>query len=381
MKALLFANTEWYLYNFRLPLAKHLKDQGFEVLLLSPPGEYGKRFAEHGLRWQAVPMERRSLHPWRELKLLWYLVRLYAREKPDVAHHFTIKCVVYGSIAARLAGVKNRINAVTGLGHVFTTPSLKNWLLRPVVRGLLRFALGGKNSRLIVQNPDDFDMFTRHGLAKPDKVRLIRGSGVDTNKFQPVTPPLLPEGERRPVTVLLAGRLLREKGIYEYREAARLVKQAYPETSFLLAGEPDSGNPSSLTPQELLDWKQEGTVTLLGHVEDMQALLAHIDIMVLPSYREGTPRSLLEAAACGLPLVATDVPGCREIVKHERNGFLVPSQDAVALANALKALLHDSAVRHKMGVESRQIVLAEFDQQRVLRKTFAVYQELLSIFS
>ena len=384
MKILFFANTDWYLYNFRLPLARYLRDHGHEVVVLSPPGPYIAKLQAAGFRALPVPMQRRSLHPLRELALLNPLRRLYAQERPDLAHHFTIKCVVYGSLAARLAGIPARVNAVTGLGHVFTSDSLKTRLLRPPVCALLRLALGGANSRLIVQNPDDLAAFQRAGLINTARIRLIRGSGVDTQRFQPAecTPPHPnppPPGGRglEPLKILLASRLLWEKGIGEYVAAARRLRQQGLNVHFLVAGDPDPGNPASIHPEQIARWRQDGDVILLGHVDDMPALLAQTDIAILPSYGEGVPRSLLEAAACGLPLIATDVPGCREIVQPGVNGLLVPPKDASALAAAIRQLYHDPLARQRMGQASRTIAVTEFDQRLVFEQTWAVYQELL----
>ena len=395
MKILFFANTEWYLYNFRLPLARYLRDHGHEVVMLSPPGPYVAQLQAAGFRALTVPMQRRSLNPVRELFLFQRIRQIYVQERPDLAHHFTLKCVVYGGLAARLTGVNARVNAVTGLGHVFTSDSLKARLLRPPVRALLRLALGGANSRLILQNPDDRAALQRAGLIDPAHIRLIRGSGVDTERFRPVkrdppphpdplrTTPALratPPSPRRglgPLKILLASRLLWEKGIGEYVAAARQLRQEDIAAEFLLAGDPDPGNPASIPPDQLAQWRQDGDVTLLGHVDDMPALLARTDITVLPSYREGTPRSLLEAAACGLPLIASDAPGCREIVQPGVNGLLVPPRDAPALAAAIRQLYHDPLARQRLGQASRAKAVAEFDQRLVFEQTRAVYQELL----
>lgn len=374
MKIILFANTDWYLYNFRLPLAQYLRDNGLEVLFLSPPGEYGARLRAAGFRWESVPMNRRSINPLRELILLNHIRRVYARERPKLVHHFTIKNVVYGSLAARLTGTKARVNAVTGLGHVFTNAGFKARLLRPWVRLLLRLALGGTDSRLILQNPDDAYNFRQGRLIQPEFIRLIRGSGVDTERFKPTAP----TDSTRPLTMLLATRLLWEKGVGEYVTAAQQLRNAGLPLNCLLAGQPDPGNPASIPVEQLKIWQQQGAVTLLGHVADMASLLKQVDIMVLPTnYGEGVPRSLLEGAACGLPLIATDVPGCREIVQHQHNGLLVPPRNIDALASAMRQLAEDASLRQRMGMASRAIALEAFDQQRVFQETFAVYQELL----
>lgn len=371
-KILFFANTDWYLYNFRLPLARYLRDQGHEVVMFSPPGPYVARLEASGFRALTIPMHRRSLNLASEFALLNHIRRLYTRERPALVHHFTIKCVVYGSLAARLAGIPACINAVTGLGHVFTSHSVKARLLCLPVRALLRLALSGADSRLILQNPDDVAAFQQAGLIASNQIRLIRGSGVNTTRFHPASQPT----PSNPLKILLTTRLLREKGVGEYVAAARQLRQEGITAEFLLAGDPDPGNPSSIPSLQLTAWRQEGSVTLLGHVEDMAALWPQVDIGVLPSYREGVPRSLLEAAACGLPLVATDAPGCREIVQHDINGLLVPIKDAAALAAALRLLCFEPETRQRMGRASRAKVLTDFDERIVFEKTLAVYREL-----
>lgn len=377
MKIILFANTEWYLFNFRLTLAKALQAQGHDVLLISPPGEYGARLQTLGFRWQALPMDRKSLNPLQELRLLAYLCRLYRREQPALAHHFTIKCVVYGSIAALVARVPARVNAVAGMGYVFTNQALKARLLRPVVRGLMRLVLNGRGARLILQNNDDMAAFAKAGLARPELTRLVMGSGVDLARFTPRAPSTQVAQDARPTRVVLAARLLWDKGIAEYAEAARQLKAKGLPIRFLLAGAPDPGNPAAI-PQATLDgWQAEGLIELLGQVSDMAALFATADMVVLPSYREGLPKSLIEAAACALPLVTTDVPGCREVVTHEVDGLLVPVKDAKALANAIERLHLDPVWARQLGLAARARALKEFDERIVIRRTLAVYGELL----
>ncbi len=375
MKAVLFANTDWYLFNFRLPLARRLQAAGFDVLLVSPPGAYGCRLREAGLRWQPLPMDRRSLNPLRDLRLLAHLVRLYRRERPDIVHHFTIKCVVYGAIAAALAGVPARINAVAGLGYVFTNQAPKARVLRPLVRVLMGWAIGAKRSRLVLQNTDDVVAFERARSADSRTIRLIKGSGVDTLRFRPGAEPVLNGPTTR---VLLASRLLWDKGIAEYVEAARALRDAAVPIRFVLAGAPDPGNPASIPQAQLDAWAAEGIVEVLGQVDDMPALLARTDIAVLPSYREGLPRSLIEAAACALPLVTTDVPGCRDVVSDGEDWLIVPVRNAPALAAAIGALLDDPRWARQLGRRARARALAEFDERIVISRTLDVYAELLA---
>lgn len=375
-RIVLFANTDWYLWNFRRSLALALRRSGFQVLLLSPPGEYGAKLRELGLRWEPVPMERRSLNPLREAAVLAHLWRLFRRERPDLVHGFTIKCAVYGSLAARLAGVPGRVNAVTGMGYVFTSQDAKARALRPLVRALMRIALDGRDARLILQNPDDVAVFEQARLVALERIRLIPGSGVDCVRFTPA-PGRTPPAPGKPLRVLLPARLLWDKGLAEFVEAARHLRNEGRDIEFLLAGDPDPGNPAAVPESEVRGWVAAGLLQWLGHVDDMPALFATVDAVVLPSYREGLPKGLIEAAACGLPLVTTDVPGCREVVRDGVDGLLVPARDAGALAAAIARLHDDPALARRLGEAARQRALDEFDERIVIERTLAVYQEML----
>ena len=371
MKVVFFANTDWYLYNFRLDLARHLAAQGVEVVMMSPPGDYGERLEQEGFRWIPLPMERRSLNPVQELRLLKFIRDVYRRERPDAVHNFTIKSVVYGGLAARSVGIRCRIHAVTGLGHVFVSRTLRARLLRPLVKRLLKAALRGSHSRLVVQNPDDRQLFVDLKLIDPGHIHLIKSSGVDTEVFVPTRHK---RGAR--FRVLLAARLLWEKGIREYAHAAEKLAVRTDSIEFLLAGATDPGNPSAVEEHDIRVWQLTGVLKVLGHVDDLQYLMREVDLMVLPSYREGVPRGLIEAAAMELPIVTTDAPGCREVVDDGVNGLLVPVGDAEALAQAIEYLLDHPDKCREFGKAGRQKVLREFDQKIVFALTDQVYREL-----
>ncbi|HYC48821.1 MAG TPA: glycosyltransferase [Burkholderiales bacterium] len=371
-KVIFFANTDWYLYNFRLGFANYLRQRGLDVVMLSPSGPYGPLLRAAGFRWIALDMDRRSLNPVRELRLIRRIASIYAVERPDIVHHFTIKCVVYGSFVARAQRIA-RVNAVTGMGHVFSGQTARTRLLRPVVQALIKAALSGERARLILQNRDDVAAFVGAGLTGNDRTHLIMGSGVNTRVFQPGIA-AKPDGRMR---VLLASRLLWDKGIGEYVAAATLLQSRNLPIDFLLAGSPDPGNPASISDAQLTQWQQTGVVTYLGHITGMPQLLATIDVAVLPSYREGVPRSLLEAAACGLPIVTTDAPGCREIVMHGQNGLLVPPRDSLALAEAIRYMYENADARARMGSAGRRAVLEWFDENIVFDRTLSVYEQLL----
>ena len=376
LKVLLFANTEWYLFNFRLSLACTLRDAGHDVLLVSPPGPYGPKLRELGFRWEPAPMIRRSLNPFRELALINWLRRLIACEQVDLVHGFTIKCAVYGGIAARLERKPARVSAVAGLGHVFISNAPRALVLRPVIRSLFRYALGGERTRLILQNPDDAAMFARSRLVSPSTVRLIPGSGVDCSRFTPAERTGHASGKR--FRVLLPARLLWDKGIGEYVQAARLMRDRGLPLDFLLAGEPDAGNPASVPEHLIREWANEGLVQWLGHVNDMPQLFRTVDCVVLPSYREGLPKGLIEAAACALPLVTTDVPGCRDVVTDGVDGLLVPVKNASALADAIEKLHKDAGLRQRLGTAARDKALSHFEERSVVERTLNVYRELIA---
>jgi glycosyltransferase involved in cell wall biosynthesis len=374
LKILLFANTDWYLYNFRRSLALALHHAGHDVLLTSPPGPYGQKLADLGLRWLPAPMERRSLNPIKEAALVLWLARLVQAERVDLVHGFTIKCAVYGALAARLKGVA-RVSAVAGMGYVFSSDDLKARLLRPLVRGVMRMALGGAKARLILQNPDDVALFEQAAIVSAAQVHLIAGSGVDCKRFAARTEDWAQPSSGR-FRVVLPARLLWDKGVAEYIDAARVLRSQGLTIDLLLAGEPDPGNPAAVPLALLQSWVDEGLVQWLGHVDDMPGLFGSVDAVVLPSYREGLPKGLIEAGASGLPLITTDVPGCREVVTHEVDGLLVPAKDAVALAEAIARLHADAALCKRLGQAARAKALAEFDEQLVIKRTIDVYRAL-----
>ena len=253
---------------------------------------------------------------------------------------------------------------------------MRRWrvLLRPIVRVLMRVALGGKGARLILQNPDDVHLFEMAGLVSSETIRLIPGSGVDCSRFLP--PAAETRAAKEPLRVLFAARLLWDKGLAEFVEAARELKAENRALKFLLAGAPDPGNPAAVPEETILSWQTEGLVQWLGHVSDMPALLASADMVVLPSYREGLPKTLIEAAACARPLITTDAPGCRQVATHGVTGLLVPVRDAKALARAIARLQDEPALARRLGQAAREKALTEFDERIVIARTLTVYSEL-----
>lgn len=366
MKIILFANTDWYLYNFRLALAEGLRGQGHEVILLSPPGEYGSLLKKAGFRWVAFPLSRRGTNPLQDLYTIWKLYQFYKTERPDYVHNFTVKCVLYSSIAAHLAGGCKIINSITGLGYIFINDDLKARLLRSLVRNFYKVAL--RDTRVVFQNLDDRALFLQQGLVSEVQTVLVKGSGVDTKKFA-----LSPEPEGTPQVVLPA-RMLWDKGVAEFVSAARILRDAAVNVQFVLAGNCDPANPAAVPLEQLQAWQQEGVIKWSGWQDDMVQVYANSHIVCLPSYREGLPRSLIEASACGRPIVATDVPGCRQVISQGENGLLVPVRNAEALADALCQLLADAPLRRKMGLRGREMVEADYSTERIVSETLEIYQ-------
>jgi len=367
-RILLFANTDWYLYNFRLSLARELRARGHEVILLSAPGPFENLLRGEGFQWVAFPLSRQGINPLYELWTLWRLTRLYHRLNPDIVHHFTIKPVLYGSLAAHLLRIPGIINSITGLGHVFIDSEPITRLLRRLASWLYRVNLRG--TEVIFENPEDRNIFIQWRFIKPEQSHLILGTGVDVERFRPTTK------ENIVPIVLFSSRMLVTKGVLEYVEAVRILKEKGLHARFALAGKADPGNPASI-PEEQIDlWKQSKMLEWWGWQDDMPSALAKADIFCLPSYREGVPNALLEATACGLPIVTTDTPGCRDVVTDGVNGLLVPVKNARAIADALESLLVDPELRRKMGNAGREIAI-NFSNIKVNRETMIVYDTLI----
>ena len=370
-KVILAANTDWYLYNFRLSLANFLKQHSLEVVLVSPPGKYAELLDASGFRWIPWQLGRQTLAPWTEARAFWDLLRIYRKERPHIVHHFTVKPVLYGSLAARLLRIPAVINSITGLGYVFLSQDKKANLLRLPVRAAYRQACKHPNSLAIFENANDRQVFIDHKLIALERTRLIEGVGVDTDRFYPA-----PEPEGTPV-VVFPSRMLWDKGVGTLVEAARILRTRIP-VRVALVGEPDPGNPATITEAQLQSWVEEALVEWWRWQEDMPAVFGKCTVVTLPSLGEGVPTALLEAAASGRAIVTTDVPGCREVVHSGVNGLLVPPQDAPALAEALFTLLTNPDLREAMGIAGRQMVLEKFTNHKVNQATWEVYQEVIS---
>lgn len=369
-KLLFLVTEDWYFVSHRMPLAVAARQAGYEVTVVTRVGEHTQTIRNAGLRLITIVLSRRGKNPFSELLLVARLLAIYRRERPDIVHHVAMKPMLYGSLAARLAGVRHVVNAMAGRGWLFTS---RSWLAGVLGRGV-SFAFRKLLNRgvVIVQNPDDMEWLVNVGV-ESDRVHLIRGSGVDVNQFSFTREP---KGE--PV-VVLASRMIWDKGIGEFVAAARNLKQRGIAARFVLVGNPDTANNASIPRGCLEAWHAEGVIEWWGHRNDMAQVFAQSHLVCLPSYyREGVPKVLLEAAACGRAIVTTDMPGCREIVSHGDNGLLVPPRNEAALADALQALLQDPERRSRMGARGRERAVEEFSLDKVVAETLTLYREILS---
>jgi glycosyltransferase involved in cell wall biosynthesis len=371
-KIMVVANWDWVLYNFRLPLIRSLEEKGLKVILVCPEGKYVERLRADGFNWLPWNMDRQSKSPIKELTALLDLVRLYKGNNPDAVHHITIKAIFYGSIAARLGNVVVVINNFTGLGYLFSESRKAKWL-RGITLPILRWAVNGQGYYTVLLNKMDRQKLLSENLITKEYSRIIPGDGVDLERFYPEKPVSTNQGK---TIILMAARLLWDKGVAEFIEAAISVQKEEKQTQFWLAGKPDPGNPTSVPRSIIERWQKEGVVEFLGHCDEMSSILRKADIAVLPSYYEGVPVFLLEAAASGLPLIATDIEGCRMIIEDGKNGYLIPKGNARELASVLLTLIKDPELRQKMGQRSRGIVEENYDKQKIIKQFLSLYREL-----
>ena len=371
----MLVNVSWFFISHRLPIAHAALQAGlaFHVGTRFEPSTDREFLRAQGVDAHSVPFARGGVAPVSDLRSLFAIIATYRRLKPDLVHLVTLKPIILGGLAARLAGVPARVAAVPGLGYAFVALGPVAALRRTAIKAILRMALGGRNCTVVFQNPEDLRTFVDAGIVEERDTVLIRGAGVDMQQF---TWSPEPQGRLR---VLLAARMLREKGVADFVAAARLLRRQGVDAEFLLAGDPDPSNPGSVTREELTDWSSNGDVTWLGHVVDMSALLATVHVVCLPTYYgEGVPKVLIEAAAAGRPIVTTDLPGCRDVVIHDCNGLLVPPRDPNALAAALRTLLDDGRLRETMGRAGRDRVVEQFALEHVVGETVRLYKTAIA---
>ncbi|MER9652402.1 glycosyltransferase family 4 protein [Mesorhizobium sp. M0152] len=370
-KVFISVNTSWNVVNFRKGLIEALQGQGYDVVIAAPRDAYSSLISDMGCRYIQVEMDNSGTSPFRDMMLLWRYWRMLRRENPLAFVSFTIKPNVFGSIAANFAGVP-AINNISGLGTAFA----RGGLLQEIAKTLYRVALA-RSKTVFFQNDDDRMLFVNERLVRKNQTALLPGSGVDLARFSP------PPGQRPrsgAIVFLLVARLLWDKGVGEFIEAARLVRSKVPAARFQLLGFLDVENRTAVGRARVEQWVEEGLIEHLGATDDVRPFLTAADCIVLPSYREGTPRALLEAAAMGKPLIATDVPGCKEVVDHAVNGFLCKVRDAGDLANRMiEFAMMDDAAKDRMGMESRKKVERQFSERIVIEKYLRQMEELVAL--
>lgn len=369
-KLLYFISEDWFFCSHFMDRAKAAQQAGYEVVVLARRGTQQEALRNAGIRLIALRMRRSSTNPLRELAVLWQVWRVYRAERPDLLHHVALKPILYGSLVARSLGLRAVVNAPVGMGYVFTARGRRSSLLRVVVRLALRALLNPPGSRVVFENEEDLAGSVQSDSVRRSDAVLIRGAGVDIDVFAPAETPA-----GTPV-IVLGARMLRDKGVVEFVDAARLLHIRGLAVRCVLVGVPDPDNPSSLTSAQLAQWQKEGVVECWGYRSDMAEVLRNCHIACLPSYREGLPKFLLEAMACGLPVVSTDVPGCRQAVQPGRTGLLVPAKDGAELATALQRLLQDPHERTRMGQAGRRWAVEAFSSGSIIAQTLALYRSV-----
>lgn len=371
-KLLYVVTEDWYFWSHRLPIARAALQAGYDVLVATRVNSCAQKITEAGFRLVPLDLDRSSYSPRAEVRSIRQLEHIYRREQPQIVHHVALKPVLYGSIAAFCKSQIQIVNAFAGLGYLAASTSLKAKLLRSSTWRVLRFLMRKPETHFLLQNAEDKALLIKRLALPPEKITIIRGSGVNVNQFKPT-----PEPEGVPI-VLFASRMLWIKGVQQFIEAAQLLRRLGVSARFVLAGESDTDSPSCVPRQQLLDWEASGAVEWWGRQQDMSDIFKRTSLVCLPSHGgEGVPKVLMEAAASGRAIIATDVPGCRDVVRDGVNGLLVPPKKATALADAIRKLLSNRDLRLRMGFQGRQIALSEFSEEVVVRETLALYNRLL----
>jgi glycosyltransferase involved in cell wall biosynthesis len=371
VKILFLYADDAYFWRNRLSLACEMKGQAFEVVLLTVVSKYRSEIEREGIRVVPWNLSRKSINPFRELASFLEVLHVYRRERPDIVQHETLKAIVHGGIAARVSGNKPSVNVVSGLGTIFTRPSRKMRFLRAILMRVLPAVFGNRNSRVVFMNEDNRELLLSGGTFRAEQASVIPGVGVCLERFAEK-----PEPGGVPI-VLLPSRMLWEKGVREFVEAATELRREGISARFVLAGTPDMDNPGFIPLERLMEWERSGAVEWWGQCDDMPAAYAKSTIVCLPSYGEGLPNVLTEAGACGRAVVTTNVAGCREVVRNEVNGLLVPPRDSKALGAAIRRLLEDAKLRKRIGAAGRERAEREFSSEIILASTLELYGAVL----
>lgn len=367
-KIVISVNTAWNVYNFRIGLIKSLIAHGYEIIIIAPDDEYASRLCALGCRFINMPMDSNGTHPGRDLALLMRYLRVLRSEQPLAYLGYTIKPNVYGSIAAQALNIPV-INNIAGLGTTFINRSLLTYLVRELYRFSLR-----RSRRVFFQNNEDQRLFIQAGLVRPEVTDILPGSGIDVTHYLPAPPVPLRD---RLFRFLLVSRMLKDKGVEEFVAASSIVRQHMPEVQFQMLGFVDNGNSNSISLERIKIWEKNRLIRYFGKTDDVRPYLAQSDCIVLPSYREGVPHSLLEAAAMARPIIATDVAGCREVVDHNINGLLCKVRDPHDLAEKMLQIIQLSPERrHAMGMAGRRKAITQFDEKLVIVKYLDMIAEI-----
>ena len=372
---LMVVNDAAFFLSHREPVAKAARDHGFLVVVATAAGPAVHAIVDAGYEHREIRLTRSGRNPFAEALSVVSLIRLFRRVRPDVVHLVTIKPVLYGGLAAWMVRVPGIVSAISGLGTVFGSTSDSRMSMAQFAAKLLyRLALGHRNQRVIFQNSNDRNVLAMLTRFQRNKTVMITGSGVDLSEYK-----MTDEVETEAPVVVMAARLLRDKGVYEFINAARILKRRNVRSRFLLAGDPDPGNPSSVNNADLEKWRAEGNVEILGFRGDVATIFAMSHIVVLPSsYGEGIPKVLIEAAACGRAVVTTDIPGGREAIEPGKSGLLVPPRDADALADAIQLLIENQDLRRQMGRAGRELAKQRFRIEEVIAQHLSIYDALLA---
>lgn len=366
MKVMILSNQSRSMLNFWSVLVKRLRKSGCEICAAAPKGdeESAKLLAEKGVRLFEYPLSRKGLNPLDDIRTFFALKRILRETRPDILFSTTIKPVIYGSLAAKMVGIPQIFATITGLGYAFEADTPLKKAVNLIGANLYRRALCGIDG-VFFQNADDLEVFRNTRILSPDaRIFMARGTGVDTARFAPA--PFPPH----PLKFILIGRLLEAKGLYEYAEAARTLKKKWPDATFQLLGQPESG-PGCVPPEKVEEWRTEGIIDYLDECRDVRPFIAASHVVVLPSWREGVPTALMEAMSMGRPCVASDAPGCREVARDGENGFLFPVKNVAALAGAMEKFLLNPALLEPMGAAGRRIATEEFEATNVADKIIA----------
>ncbi|AXX91797.1 glycosyltransferase family 1 protein [Malaciobacter molluscorum LMG 25693] len=365
-KILFVINVDWFFISHRLPIAIEAMKKGYEVNLACSITDKKEYLESLGIIVHPLKLSRSGTSILSEISIFIKIYKLLKDLSSDITHFVTIKPVLYGGIVSRFLNLNKKVFSISGLGFIFINQGLKASLVRSVVKLMYKVALKGKNSHVIVQNPDDKKIV--NSLVK-QPISLIRGSGVDLNKYK-----YKGENNTEDIKISMACRLLKDKGVFEYIEAAKIIKQKLPNVNFELFGDIDIHNPASLTPTDIENIKSDGFVKVYGFINNISEVFSESNIVVLPSYREGLPKVLIEAAACGRAVVTTDVTGCRDAIEPNKTGLLCKVKDAKSLAENIEKLIKDKELRNSMGKEGRLLAQKEFDINIVVKKHFEIYE-------